>query len=101
MARPHPDVAFEALWQIERMSSQALAWSFLPHAEELTVRETQVVQLILMGASYKDIALALGMKRSTLATHLRSIRTKTELANGFAAYLLMAITKVAHGAQTD
>ncbi|MEQ8857160.1 MAG: AAA family ATPase [Pseudomonadales bacterium] len=47
----------------------------------LTAREAEVVKLLAIGRSNKDISRALGISLSTVATHVRSILDKTGCAN--------------------
>jgi DNA-binding CsgD family transcriptional regulator len=47
----------------------------------LTPREGEVLRLMAIGRSNKDISLVLGISLSTVATHVRSILTKTHCAN--------------------
>ncbi|MEQ8486543.1 MAG: AAA family ATPase [Pseudomonadales bacterium] len=47
----------------------------------LTMREADVLKLLAMGRSNKDISRVLGISLSTVATHVRSILEKTGCAN--------------------
>jgi DNA-binding NarL/FixJ family response regulator len=47
----------------------------------LTAREIQVLQLVAIGRSNKDIATALGISINTVATHVRRVLAKTGSAN--------------------
>ena len=47
----------------------------------LTVREIDVLRLIAIGRSNKDISKALTISLNTVATHVRSILNKTACAN--------------------
>ena len=49
--------------------------------DNLTSRETDVLRLIAIGRSNADIALALEIGHSTVATHVHSILAKTGCAN--------------------
>ena len=49
--------------------------------DDLTHREIDVLQLIALGRSNKDIAKVLNISLSTVATHVRSILSKTYCAN--------------------
>ena len=49
--------------------------------DDLTRREVDVLQLIALGRSNKDIAKVLNISLSTVATHVRSILSKTYSAN--------------------
>jgi DNA-binding NarL/FixJ family response regulator len=55
------------------------AGDFYP--DGLTTREVDVLKLIAIGRSNKDIALVLSISLNTVATHVRNILTKTECAN--------------------
>jgi ATP/maltotriose-dependent transcriptional regulator MalT len=52
-----------------------------PFPDGLTVREIDVLQLIAIGRSNKDISKALTISLNTVATHVRSILNKTGCAN--------------------
>ena len=47
----------------------------------LTAREIQVLQLLAIGRSNKDISMVLAISLNTVATHVRSILNKTNSAN--------------------
>jgi DNA-binding NarL/FixJ family response regulator len=47
----------------------------------LTAREVEVLRLLALGRSNKDISLVLSISLNTVATHVRSILTKTQSAN--------------------
>ena len=47
----------------------------------LTAREVEVLRLLAMGRSNKDISTVLSISLSTVATHVRSILSKTHCAN--------------------
>ncbi|MBN1239432.1 MAG: AAA family ATPase [Gammaproteobacteria bacterium] len=47
----------------------------------LTAREVEVLQLLVIGRSNKDISKVLSISLNTVATHVRNILTKTECAN--------------------
>jgi DNA-binding CsgD family transcriptional regulator len=51
------------------------------YPDELTAREVDVLRLITIGRSNKDIAQVLSISLNTVATHVRNILTKTECAN--------------------
>jgi RNA polymerase sigma factor (sigma-70 family) len=55
----------------ERLSSLAS-----PAAEALTVRERDVLRLLVDGLSDKEIAAALGVSRHTVSNHVTAIRDK-------------------------
>ena len=47
------------------------------HSMALTQRQSQVVELILRGASDKQIAATLGMSFTTVRSHLRQVFART------------------------
>ena len=51
------------------------------YPDGLTAREIEVLQLIAIGRSNKDISAVLSISLSTVATHVRSILSKTGCAN--------------------
>jgi predicted ATPase/DNA-binding CsgD family transcriptional regulator len=53
----------------------------LDYPDGLTAREMEVLQLIALGRSNKDVSLVLSISLNTVATHVRSILTKTHCAN--------------------
>jgi DNA-binding NarL/FixJ family response regulator len=52
-----------------------------PAPDSLTGRELDVLRLIAIGRGNADIALALAIGQSTVATHVHNILTKTGCAN--------------------
>jgi DNA-binding NarL/FixJ family response regulator len=52
-----------------------------PYPGGLTQREVEVLRLIAVGMSNRDIANALFVSPNTVASHVRSILTKTNTAN--------------------
>ena len=52
-----------------------------PYPGGLTQREVEVLRLIAVGKSNRDIANALFVSPNTVANHVRSILTKTSTAN--------------------
>jgi len=46
---------------------------------QLTLRERQVLELMVRGLTYKEAADALGVSRSTIASHIRKIYQKLEV----------------------
>jgi DNA-binding CsgD family transcriptional regulator len=52
-----------------------------PFPDELTVREVDVLRLIAIGRSNKDISKVLAISLNTVATHVRSILNKTGCVN--------------------
>ncbi|MDX1562407.1 MAG: response regulator transcription factor, partial [Gammaproteobacteria bacterium] len=51
------------------------------YPDALTAREVDVLRLIAIGRSNKDIAKVLSISLNTVATHVRNILTKTDCAN--------------------
>lgn len=51
------------------------------YPDELTAREIDVLRLIAIGRSNKDVAQILSISLNTVATHVRNILTKTDCAN--------------------
>jgi DNA-binding NarL/FixJ family response regulator len=51
------------------------------YPDGLTAREIEVLRLIAMGRSNKDISAVLAISLNTVATHVRSILNKTHCAN--------------------
>src|SRR5690606_28720338 len=49
--------------------------------DDLTAREVDVLRLIAIGRSNKDISTVLSISLNTVATHVRNILTKTHCAN--------------------
>ncbi len=49
--------------------------------DDLTAREVEVLRLLAIGRSNKDISLVLAISLNTVATHVRSILNKTQCAN--------------------
>jgi DNA-binding CsgD family transcriptional regulator/tetratricopeptide (TPR) repeat protein len=66
--------------------------------DELTAREVEVLRLLAIGRTNKDVSLVLAISLNTVATHVRNILNKTQCANRTeaAAY---AIRHGLHGAQ--
>jgi DNA-binding NarL/FixJ family response regulator len=51
------------------------------YPDGLTAREVDVLRLIAIGRSNKDIGKVLAISLNTVATHVRNILTKTDCAN--------------------
>ena len=51
------------------------------YPDELTVREVEVLRLLAIGRTNKDVSLVLAISLNTVATHVRSILNKTQCAN--------------------
>jgi DNA-binding CsgD family transcriptional regulator len=68
--------------------------------DELTAREVEVLRLLAIGRTNKDVSLVLGISLNTVATHVRSILNKTQCANRTeaAAY---AVRHRLHATQAD
>ncbi|HEY3730376.1 MAG TPA: AAA family ATPase [Steroidobacteraceae bacterium] len=49
--------------------------------DELTAREVEVLRLLAMGRTNKDVSLVLAISLNTVATHVRNILNKTQCAN--------------------
>jgi DNA-binding NarL/FixJ family response regulator len=68
--------------------------------DELTAREVEVLRLLAIGRTNKDVSQILAISLNTVATHVRNILNKTQCANrsDVAAY---AIRHGLQGAQSD
>jgi DNA-binding NarL/FixJ family response regulator len=64
----------------------------LPCAETLTPREVEVLELICMGHSTREVAVKLGISFKTASTHRYSILSKTSVRNSV-QLLLWAIKR--------
>jgi DNA-binding NarL/FixJ family response regulator len=60
---------------------EELSGAGLGAPDDLTAREAEVLQLIAIGRSNADIAMALSISLNTVATHVRNILAKTACAN--------------------
>jgi DNA-binding CsgD family transcriptional regulator/tetratricopeptide (TPR) repeat protein len=49
--------------------------------DDLTAREVEVLRLLAIGRTNKDVSLVLSISLNTVATHVRSILNKTQCAN--------------------
>jgi DNA-binding CsgD family transcriptional regulator len=49
--------------------------------DELTAREVEVLRLLSIGRTNKDVSLVLAISLNTVATHVRNILNKTHCAN--------------------
>lgn len=56
-------------------------------SKNLSKREKEVVDLLLQGKSNKQIALALGIAKSTVEFHLRNVYTKLQVSSRTEAIL--------------
>jgi DNA-binding CsgD family transcriptional regulator len=68
--------------------------------DDLTAREVDVLRLIAMGRTNKDVSLVLSISLNTVATHVRSILNKTHCANRTeaAAYAIRHRLQIAESA---
>jgi DNA-binding CsgD family transcriptional regulator/tetratricopeptide (TPR) repeat protein len=64
---------------IDRLLEARDAGAILP--DHLTAREAEVLRLLAIGRTNKDVSLALSISLNTVATHVRSILGKTNCAN--------------------
>jgi DNA-binding CsgD family transcriptional regulator len=51
------------------------------YPDELTAREVEVLRLLAIGRTNKDVSLVLSISLNTVATHVRNILNKTQCAN--------------------
>jgi DNA-binding CsgD family transcriptional regulator len=65
------------------------------YPDELTLREVEVLRLLAIGRTNKDVSLVLAISLNTVATHVRSILNKTRCANRTEA----AAYAIRHGLQ--
>jgi predicted ATPase/DNA-binding CsgD family transcriptional regulator len=65
------------------------------YPDELTAREVEVLRLLAIGRTNKDVSLVLAISLNTVATHVRSILNKTQCANRTEA----ATYAIRHGLQ--
>jgi DNA-binding CsgD family transcriptional regulator len=63
--------------------------------DDLTAREVEVLRLLAIGRTNKDVSLVLSISLNTVATHVRSILNKTQCANRTEA----AAYAIRHGLQ--
>ena len=64
---------------IDRLLEERDAGATLP--DRLTTREAEVLRLLAIGRTNKDVSLVLSISLNTVATHVRSILSKTNCAN--------------------
>jgi DNA-binding CsgD family transcriptional regulator len=64
--------------------------------DDLTAREVEVLRLLAIGRTNKDVSLVLAISLNTVATHVRSILNKTQCANRTEA----ATYAIRHGLNT-
>ena len=65
--------------------------------DDLTAREVEVLRLLAIGRTNKDVSLVLSISLNTVATHVRSILNKTQCANRTEA----AAYAIRHGLQNS
>jgi DNA-binding CsgD family transcriptional regulator len=65
--------------EIDRLLEARDAGAALP--DHLTAREAEVLRLLAVGRTNKDVSLVLSISLNTVATHVRSILSKTNCAN--------------------
>jgi DNA-binding NarL/FixJ family response regulator len=65
--------------------------------DELTAREVEVLRLLALGRTNKDVSLVLAISLNTVATHVRNILNKTQCANRTEA----AAYAIRHGLQAS
>jgi DNA-binding CsgD family transcriptional regulator/tetratricopeptide (TPR) repeat protein len=65
--------------------------------DDLTAREVEVLRLLAIGRTNKDVSLVLAISLNTVATHVRSILNKTQCANRTEA----ATYAIRHGLHTS
>ena len=51
------------------------------YPDDLTAREVEVLRLLAIGRTNKDVSLVLAISLNTVATHVRNILNKTQCAN--------------------
>ena len=67
------------------------------YPDDLTAREVEVLQLLAIGRTNKDVSLVLSISLNTVATHVRNILNKTQCANRTEA----AAYAIRHGLQGE
>jgi DNA-binding CsgD family transcriptional regulator len=65
------------------------------YPDDLTAREVEVLRLLAIGRTNKDVSLVLAISLNTVATHVRNILNKTQCANRTEA----ATYAIRHGLQ--
>jgi DNA-binding CsgD family transcriptional regulator len=68
----------------------------LSFPDDLTAREVEVLRLLSIGRTNKDVSLVLAISLNTVATHVRNLLNKTRCANRTEA----AVYAIAHGLHT-
>lgn len=69
----------QVIEDIDRLLEARGAGDTLP--DHLTAREAEVLRLLAVGRTNKDVSLVLSISLNTVATHVRSILSKTNCAN--------------------
>jgi DNA-binding CsgD family transcriptional regulator/tetratricopeptide (TPR) repeat protein len=67
------------------------------YPDDLTAREVEVLRLLALGRTNKDVSLVLSISLNTVATHVRNILNKTQCANRTEA----ATYAIRHGLQAS
>jgi len=67
----------------------------IAYPDDLTAREVEVLRLLAIGRTNKDVSLVLSISLNTVATHVRNILNKTQCANRTEA----ATYAIRHGLQ--
>jgi len=67
----------------------------ITYPDDLTAREVEVLRLLAIGRTNKDVSLVLAISLNTVATHVRNILNKTQCANRTEA----ATYAIRHGLQ--
>jgi DNA-binding CsgD family transcriptional regulator len=67
----------------------------ITYPDDLTAREVEVLRLLAIGRTNKDVSLVLSISLNTVATHVRNILNKTQCANRTEA----ATYAIRHGLQ--
>jgi DNA-binding CsgD family transcriptional regulator/tetratricopeptide (TPR) repeat protein len=80
---------------IDRLLEARDASATLP--DHLTAREAEVLRLLAIGRTNKDVSLALSISLNTVATHVRSILSKTNCANRTEAAAYAMRHELLHG----
>ena len=74
-ARLHPDIARKLIEQVSQMRSSIQESSL----NELTSREVEVIRLVALGRSNREIALELFISEKTVKTHISNLLGKLNL----------------------
>ncbi len=71
----------------------------MSYPDDLTAREVEVLRLLAIGRTNKDVSLVLSISLNTVATHVRNILNKTQCANRTEA-ATYAIRHGLHGSES-